>query len=85
MKKLEGVLTGIEWLVGDSPTLADIFVSVVLSRGLQWVLDRKWRETHPACMKHFERLRSLDIVIQVIPEFKLVEVEPPNAQPPAVL
>ncbi|KAF2623210.1 glutathione-S-transferase theta, GST [Macroventuria anomochaeta] len=84
LDKLEGVLEGVEWLVGNGPTLADIFVAVVLSRGLQWVLDKKWREAHPAAMAHFERVRSWEVVSQVIPEFKLVEQEPPNVQPAKV-
>lgn len=85
LDRLEGVLEGVEWLVGDGPTLADIFVAVVLSRGLQWVLDRKWREAHPAAMMHFERVRNWEAVAQVIPDFKLVKEEPPNVQPAKVI
>lgn len=84
LEKLESLLEDTEWLVGDSPTLADIFIGVVLSRGLQWVLDRKWRETHPASMQHFERFRSLDMVVEIIPNFELVEMEPSNVQPSLV-
>ncbi|KAF2184928.1 glutathione-S-transferase theta, GST [Zopfia rhizophila CBS 207.26] len=85
LDKLEGVLEGVEWLVGDGPTLADIFVGAVLSRALQWVLDKKWREAHPVAMAHFERVRNWEVVAQVIPDFKLVEVEPPNVQPAKVI
>ncbi|KAF2229763.1 putative glutathione-S-transferase theta [Viridothelium virens] len=85
LDKLEGVLDGVEWLVGESPTLVDIFVAVVLSRGLQWVLGRQWREAHPAAMAHFESVRSWKPVKEVIPEFTLIEVEPPNVQPTKVV
>lgn len=84
LDKLEGVLKGVRWLVGNGPTLADIFVAVVLSRGLQWVLDRRWREAHPAAMAHFERMKDWEPVAQVIPSFKLVDVEPSNVQPAKV-
>lgn len=83
LDKLEMVLQTreAEWLVGDGPTLADIFVAVVLSRGLQWVLGHKWRETHPAAMAHFERVTDWAPVREVIPEFKMVGVETPNVPP----
>lgn len=85
LDKLEGVLEGKKWLVGEGPTLADIFVAVVLSRGLQWVLGRTWREAHPASMAHFERVKNWEPVTQVIPVFGLVEVEPQNVQPAKVI
>lgn len=84
LDKLEGVMAGVQWLVGDGPTLADIFVAVVLSRGLQWVLGRKWREAHPACMAHFDRVRKWEPVAQVILNFDLIEEELPNVQPAKV-
>jgi elongation factor 1-gamma len=84
LDKLELVFKGKEWLVGSRPTLADIFVGIMVSRGLQWVLGRAWRETHPATMAHFERFSSLRMVSEVIPKFHLAEVEPLNQQPPAV-
>jgi elongation factor 1-gamma len=84
LDKLELVFEGNEWLVGSRPTLADIFVGIMVSRGLQWVLGRAWRETHPATMAHFERFSSLRMVSEVIPKFHLAEVEPLNQQPPAV-
>ncbi|KAF2126174.1 glutathione-S-transferase theta, GST [Dothidotthia symphoricarpi CBS 119687] len=85
LDKLEVVLSGVEWLVGNSPTLADIFVAIVLSRGLQWVLGKEWRDAHPVAMAHFERVKNWKAVAQVIPDFKLVEVESPNVQPEKVI
>jgi elongation factor 1-gamma len=60
-------------------------VTIVLSRGLEWVLDRKWRDEHPATMAYFDRVRNWDAVAQVVPVFKLVEEEPPNVQPAVVV
>lgn len=84
LDNLERVMTGVEWLVGDGPTLADVFIAVVLSRGFQYVLGRDWRDAHPACTAHFERVRKWEPVTQVIPEFCLVEEALPNVQPPPV-
>ncbi|KAF1823291.1 glutathione-S-transferase theta, GST [Dissoconium aciculare CBS 342.82] len=78
LNTLEGVLSDKKWLVGDVPTLADIFVAVVVSRGLQWVLGREWRVTHPSIMRHFEAVTSLDAVTGLNHNFKLIEVEIPN-------
>ena len=74
---------GSGWLVGNGPTLADVFMAVVVSRGLQWVLDRVWRERHPAIIAHFERVRAWEPVRRVIPDFVLIEEETPNADPNA--
>ncbi|CEJ94118.1 hypothetical protein VHEMI09669 [[Torrubiella] hemipterigena] len=84
LDNLEAILAKVEWLVGNGPTLADIFIAVVLSRGLQWVLDGKWRASHPACMKHFEKIKQWEPVARVIPHFEMVDVEPPNAKPPTI-
>ncbi|KAK1139079.1 hypothetical protein N8T08_001325 [Aspergillus melleus] len=81
LDRLEAVLSQTTWLVGDSPTLADIFVAIALSRGLQWVLGRRWREAHTGAMAHFARMRRWEPVARMIPDFDLVEVEPPNASP----
>lgn len=84
LDKLELVMEGKEWLVGNRPTLADIFIGIMVSRGLQWVLGRAWRETHPAIMAHFERFSRLQMVSGVIPKFHLAEAEPLNQKPPVL-
>lgn len=78
---LEVVIGHREYLVGNDMTLADIFVAVVLSRGLEWVLDGTWRSRHPRCMRHFEMVRGWAPVASIIPEFVLVENEPVNGNP----
>ncbi|KAK2028127.1 glutathione-S-transferase theta, GST [Colletotrichum zoysiae] len=81
LETLEAVIGDRECLVGEATTLADIFVAVVLSRGLEWVLDGKWRAQHPNCMRHFDKVRSWAPVASVIPEFVLVEKEPIISDP----
>ena len=72
------------WLVGDGPTLADIYVAIGVSMGLQWVLDGQWRDGHPAIMHHFELVKNWEPVRTVVPEFVLIE-ETRNAKPAALL
>ncbi|KAH8658399.1 glutathione-S-transferase theta, GST [Xylariales sp. PMI_506] len=81
LNALEDMLYGRTTLVGDRVTLADFFVAIVLSRGLEWVLDASWRSSHPNCMKHFNMVRELPAVRSVVPDFILVDVETPNANP----
>lgn len=78
---LEALLSTQSHLVGDEITLADIFVAIMLSRGLEWVLDATWRKGHPNCMKHFEMVRRWEPVRAVVPDFTFIDVETPNANP----
>lgn len=78
---LETALSGRTTLVGSGVTLADFFVAVVLSRGLEWVLDDAWRARHPNCMAHFGLVSRLDAVGAVVPKFVLVPKETPNVNP----
>jgi elongation factor 1-gamma len=85
LAKLETILKDKVWLVGESPTLADIFVAVVISRGLQWVLGRTWRDGHPAIMAHFERTREWEPVHRTVTKFELIDEETKNIQPDKVV
>jgi elongation factor 1-gamma len=78
---LEVMVTSKEYLVGEHLTLADIMVAIYVSRGLEWVLDAKWRLQHPAILMHFERVTSWLPVKSVIPKFAMVEHEPPIVNP----
>ncbi|TRX89236.1 hypothetical protein FHL15_009934 [Xylaria flabelliformis] len=78
LETLEASLGDKTYFVGQGVTLADIFVAVVLSRGLEWVLDETWRNQHPHCMRHFDMMRQWGPVHRVIPEFKLIKKETPN-------
>ena len=78
---LEAMLEGREYLVGKGMTLADIFVGIYVTRGLQWVLGEEWRNGHPAIMRHVEMVINWAPVRSVIPEFIMVEEETPNVNP----
>lgn len=81
LDKHEARMQDVEYLVGDGITLADIFVALYVSRGMEWVLGKEWRETHPNTMKHFERVASWEFTKAVVPEFKKVDEEVPIANP----
>ncbi|KAG5927432.1 hypothetical protein E4U42_002267 [Claviceps africana] len=81
LNTLEDLLSDKTHLVGEQMTLADIFVAVVLSRGLEWVLGAAWRSAHPHCMRHFEMVAGWDPVREVAPHFALVDAETPNVNP----
>lgn len=81
LSALESVLGDRRYLVGDGMTLADIFVAVYVTRGLQWVLGREWRDGHEAIMRHVEMVIDWAPVRAVIPEFVMIEEETPNVDP----
>ncbi|KAI1826180.1 glutathione-S-transferase theta, GST [Xylaria intraflava] len=81
LNTLEATLDGRKYLVGEHITLADIFIVIVLSRALEWVLDSTWRSQHPNCMRHFDMMRHWGPVKAVVPEFKLIEKETQNVNP----
>ena len=72
---------GHAYLVGNGMTLADIFVAIYVTRGLQWVLGREWRRSHPAVMRHVDMVMSWAPVKGVIPEFVMIGEETPNVDP----
>ena len=72
---------GDAYLVGNGMTLADIFVAIYVTRGLQWVLGLEWRRDHPAVMRHVDMVIGWAPVKAVIPEFVMIEEETPNVDP----
>ncbi len=78
---LNSLLDGKQWLVGNACTLADIMVAICVSRGLEWVLDAKWRKGHPNIIKHFDAVAQLEAVKKIIPAFILIQEETPNKNP----
>ncbi|KAG5981324.1 hypothetical protein E4U55_003075 [Claviceps digitariae] len=81
LNTLERLLSPHRYLVGTEMTLADIFVAVMLSRGLEWVLGESWRDAHPNCMRHFEMVRDWRPVRAVVSIFPLIDEETPNVDP----
>lgn len=54
---------GRSWLVGEKQgqlSIADVFVASMLARGMQFVLDKEWRNSHPATMGWFEKVMELE-------------------------
>ncbi|KAH8656873.1 elongation factor 1-gamma [Ilyonectria robusta] len=58
---VEKALTGKKYLVGETLTLADLFVVAAISRGYQFVFTKKWAASHPAIHEWWMRLKSEDI------------------------
>jgi elongation factor 1-gamma len=81
LDKLEEHIGQNRFLVGDSLTLADIFVAIIISRGFEWVLDAEWREAHPSIMRHFSTIAEMPEVKKVVPHFILIDKETANADP----
>lgn len=81
LDKLEEQIGRTPYLVGDSLTLADIFVAIIISRGFEWVLDAEWREAHPSIMRHFYTIAEMPEVKKVVPHFILIDKETANVDP----
>ncbi|KAH8707731.1 Glutathione S-transferase psoE [Beauveria bassiana] len=77
----EAAIKDKKFLVGNDFTLADIFVAVYISRGLEWILGDEWRRQHPATMKHFDLVANWEHCKAVVPVFKQVDVEVANVNP----
>lgn len=75
LSTLESHLDGRTYLVGTYLTLADIMVAMYVSRGLEWVLGREWREGHARVMNHFQTVAAWECVSAIVPSFKMVEEE----------
>lgn len=46
------------YLVGERPTLADLFVTSLISRGFQYVFDKQVREEYPNTTRWFETIAN---------------------------
>lgn len=57
------------YLVGERITLADIFVTSLVARGMELVLDEAWRSEHPNVTRWFQTIANQ-------PMFKAVNGEP---------
>lgn len=66
---------GSVYLVGSYITLADIMVIMYVARGLEWVLGKEWRATHPNIMRLFNAVTDWEPVKRVVPQFMMVDDE----------
>ncbi|KAL4944985.1 hypothetical protein BDV06DRAFT_219792 [Aspergillus oleicola] len=81
MKMLDDHLGEGEFLVGDTLSLADLFVLGIVQGAFRFFLDPTWREEHRAVSGWFERVHSMEIVTSVAGEPMLAESEMPIAPP----
>ncbi|KAL4783652.1 glutathione S-transferase [Aspergillus varians] len=58
VRAIEKEITGKEYLVGDTLTLADLFVVSGLARGYQYVFTKSWAEKHPIVHEYYMRIRN---------------------------
>ena len=78
LDSLEESLTsndGSVYLVGNHITLADVMVIIYVARGLEWVLGKEWRATHPSIMRLFNAVTDWEPVKRVVSHFVMVDDE----------
>lgn len=70
------------YLVGERVTLADIFTAGIISRGFQYVFDKKWRQENPNVTRWYETVINQPIYKAVVEKFDFIDEAIKN-QPPA--
>jgi elongation factor 1-gamma len=65
--------TGNKYFLGQDITLADLFTASSLSRGYQYVFDKKWQSRYPQVTKWFTTVINLPIWKAVVPRFTMIE------------
>lgn len=70
------------FLVGERITLADIFAAGLLTRGFEYLLDKKWRQENPNITRWYETITNQPIYTAIVPKSPFVEEALKN-QPPA--
>ena len=72
------------FLVGERVTLADFYAASIISRGFEFVLDKKWRSENPNVTRWYETIYHQPIYSEVAGEIKLVDeavkYEPPKKE-----
>ena len=72
------------FLVGERITLADLYATSILSRGFEFVFDKKWRSENPNVTRWYETVFHQPIYSDVAGELKLVDeavkYEPPKKE-----
>ncbi|CBF80147.1 STCT_EMENI Putative sterigmatocystin biosynthesis protein stcT [Aspergillus nidulans FGSC A4] len=81
LKILDNHLCGREYLVGETLSLADLFVLGIVQGAFRFFLDKRWRDEHRNLSTWFERVHALPIVVDVAGPPVLAEYEMP-IQPP---
>ncbi|KAL4769292.1 glutathione S-transferase [Aspergillus nidulans var. acristatus] len=81
LKILDDHLCGRTYLVGETLSLADLFVLGIVQGAFRFFLDKRWRDEHRDLSTWFERVHALPIVVDVAGPPVLAEYEMP-IQPP---
>lgn len=61
------------YLVGERPTLADLFVTSLISRGFEFVFDKQFRQEHPNTTRWFETITNQRIWKAVVDKPIMIE------------
>lgn len=73
------------YLVGERPTLADLFVTSIVARGFQFVFDKKFREEHPNTTRWFGTIANQPtwkaVVDKPVMIDEAVKYTPPKKEP----
>lgn len=69
------------FLVGERVTLADLFVTSVITRGFEYLFDKDWREKHPNVTRWYTTVFNQSIYSDVHGEPKFIDEALKN-QPP---
>ncbi|KAL6237507.1 hypothetical protein BDW75DRAFT_228692 [Aspergillus navahoensis] len=78
---LDDHLRGRTYLVGDSLSLADLFVLGIVQGAFRFFLDKGWRDEHQGVSGWFERVHALPLVVDVAGPPVLAESEMPIQHP----
>ena len=81
VKVLEDHLLVHTFLVGERITLADLFVAGILSRGFEFLFDKKWREGNPNVTRWYETVHNQPIYSTVVGELKFIDEALKNQAP----
>jgi elongation factor 1-gamma len=55
---VEKAVTGRKFIVGDSLTIADLFLIAAIARGYQFVFAKAWAAKHPAIHEYYMSIKS---------------------------
>ena len=69
------------YLVGETLTLADVFITAFLSRAFEWVLDAEWRNNHPRTWGYCQHKFGLSSFRDAFEGARAIETETPNQNP----
>ena len=70
------------YLVGERITLADIFSVSIVSRGFEYLFDKKWRQENPNVTRWFETIHNQPNYLEIVEKVPLIEEALKNQPPP---